>query len=326
MNAAEARRRAAVGAGEVVEPVLYTFGRSGQVSNDQIRAIALVNDGIARRLTNTMGAWLRTQVQIGLASSDPMAFIDYLHAMPERVYICVLRLEPLGGMALLELELPLVLAIIDLLLGGNGMSAAARGITEIEENILSSVLEIIMRELNEAWAAVGLHFVIDGHDTAANVARLLQPAERTLCASFQTQMQDTSGTIKFCLPAVVLNTIHRRLIAVKEQPHHRFEAGSRRVAQLMGAAPVHAALRLPKVRISSREVHALEPGYVLQLPLPRSTRAEVMVGGVRVAAARPVGKGDHRAALIERRVEEIRSADAEAKGEARAPRLGAGEA
>jgi flagellar motor switch protein FliM len=292
------------------------------MSNDQIRAIALVNDGIARRLTNTMGAWLRTQVQIGLTSTEPMVFMDYLQAMPERVYICVLRLEPLGGMALLELELSLVLAIVDLLLGGKGTSTEVREITEIEDTILESVLEIMMRELNEAWEAVGLRFAIDGHDTVANVARLLQPAERTLCVSFLMQMQDTSGTIKFCLPAVVLNTIHRRLIAVKEQPQRRFEAGSQRVAQLAGTARFKAALRLPPVKISSRDIRALEPGYVLQLNLPRTARAEMVVAGIRVSAAAPVGRGDRRSALIER---PLHSTDENNSAGAAMPQLTAGE-
>jgi flagellar motor switch protein FliM len=259
------------------ELTAYSFGRAGQMSTDQIRAIALVNDGIARKLTNTMGAWLRSQIQIGLAATDPMAFAEYLHVTPDVAYTCVLRLEPLGG---------------------TGVIDAQSTLTEIEEGVLSSVLAVLLRELNAAWEAVGLRFVIERSETLSNVARLLEPGERTLLCDFLVQVQDAKGSFNLCLPAVVLNTIHRRLVTVNDQPRRRFEGAGQRVTELVGGAEVRATLRLPTVKISSREVQALEPGYVLQLALPRYTSAELSAGGVRVCDAVPVGRGEHRAALV----------------------------
>lgn len=297
------------------EPLPYSFGRSGQMSNEQIRAIALVNDGIARKLANTMGAWLRSQVQIGLASTEPLPFSDYLRVMPDRVYACVLRLEPLGGMALLELELPLILAIVDVLLGGSGTSDGVREVTEIEETILDSVLSVIMRDLNAAWEKVGLRFSIERRESVTNVARLFPPGERTLTMTFLMQLQDTRGTFKLCLPAVVLNTIHRRLVSVNEQPQRQLEGASERVEELAGEAAVRAQLRLPPVKISSRQLQALTPGYVLELPLPRYTMAELLVNGRRVRAAVPVGRGEQRAAMIQQQDREKRVHDVQTEPE-----------
>ena len=281
------------------DPLPYSFGRSGQMSNDQIRAIALVNDGIARKLTNTMGAWLRSQVQIGLASTEPMPFSEYLRLMPDHLYTCVLRLEPLGGLALLEIELPLVLAMINVLLGGNGGAEGLREVTDIEEAILNSVLSVILRELNAAWEGVGLRFTIERREAIANVARMLPPGERTLRVTFLAQLQDVRGTFSLGLPAIVLNTIHRRLVAVSDQPQRTFEGGSQRVMELVSDVRLPAVLRLPAVRVPSHAISALEPGAVLELQLPRHTQAELQVGGIRVASAIPVGRGEHRAVLVQ---------------------------
>ena len=284
---------------ESMEPLAYRFGAPGRMSSDQIRAIAVVNDGIARRLTHTLGAWLRLQVHVGLTATEPMAFSEYLRVMPEKVYVYVLRLEPFGGMALLELELPLVLALIDVLLGGKGSPSELRDVTEIEENIFSSVLSLILREMNAAWEAVGLRFAIERREAIVNVARLLEPDERALSTVFQVQVEDARGALTICLPAVVLNSIHRRLVAVNEQPRQKFQGASERVAQLMAGSRVPLVLRLPTTRLPSSALAALEPGFVLELPISRFTPAELQARGLRLRAAVPVGRGERRAAMLQ---------------------------
>jgi flagellar motor switch protein FliM len=281
--------------------LLYNFGRSGQISNDQMRAIAMVNDGIARNLTHTLGAWLRSQVQVGLAATEQLTYSDFLASLPEPAYLGLLRLEPLGGTGLMQLDLSLAMTIIDVLLGGKGAADQVRDVTDIEQEILGSVLSVVMRELNAAWEAVGLRFTLEKREAPAQVTRLMPASERMLVVSLDVQMQDVQGTLKLCLPAVVLNTIHRRLIAVKEQPRRNFDAGGARVTELMGNARFKVAMRLPVARLSSREIRALTPGYIVPLNLPRNTQADMTLCGVPVGIAVPVGQGEHRAALMDRR-------------------------
>jgi len=290
---------------EAAEATPYNFGRAGQISNDQMRAIAMVNDGIARNLTHTLGAWLRSQVQVGLAATDQMTYAEFMERVPDPAYVCLLRLEPLGGIGLLQLDLSLAMTIIDLLLGGQGTSDSVRDVTDIEEAILASVLSVVMRELNAAWEAVGLRFTLDKREPHTRLARLMPGSERTLVVTLDVQMEGATGALKLCLPAVVLNTIHRRLIAVKEQPRRKFEDGGARVQELMGAAKFEGVLRLPATRISSREVQSLEVGSLVEFALPRYTPAEFVFGGLRVCTAVPVARGEHRAAMLERAAEVV---------------------
>jgi len=39
--------------------VAYNFGHAGQISNEQLRAISMLNDLFARNLTHNLAAWLR---------------------------------------------------------------------------------------------------------------------------------------------------------------------------------------------------------------------------------------------------------------------------
>ncbi len=298
---------AAQGAGlkeSVAEPpeaelaVLYNFGRAGQISNDQMRAISLVNDHFARNLMHTLGAWLRTQTQVVLVAGEQMPYGEFISRIPEPAYICLLRLEPLGGLGLMEIDLSLALTMVDLLLGGHGGADVTRDVTDIEDAILLSVIEVILRELNAAWEKVGLQFVFDKRDHEGKVPRLMAGAERTLCVSFDMQVLGAHGALNFCLPAVVLNTIQRRLLALSDESKPKYEAVTGRVAAILGAGRFHAVLRLPPVRLPSAAVRSLAPGVVLDLPLPKHAQAELLVGGRRLCGAQAVVRGEHRGAMI----------------------------
>src|SRR6201998_4874757 len=138
--------------------VPYNFGRAGQISNEQLRAISMLNDLFARNLTHNLAAWLRCRFQVNLVSAEQIPFNEFRMRVPEISYVTSVRLEPLGALSVLQLDLALAPPIIDLLLGGEGKEGPLRELTDIEEAILASVVEILCRELTAAWQTVGLSF------------------------------------------------------------------------------------------------------------------------------------------------------------------------
>ena len=138
-------------------------------------------------------------------------FNEFLLRIPEINYVASVRLEPLGALAVLQLDLALAPPIIDLLLGGEGRDGALRELTDIEESILASVVEIICRELTAAWQPVGLSFNFERRQMQTQVARIMSVTEKTLCLSFEIRMPHSSGLLNLAFPAVVANTILRQL-------------------------------------------------------------------------------------------------------------------
>ncbi len=87
-----------------------------------MRAISTVNDLFARNLMHTLGAWLRTPLKVKLVSGEQLPFSEFLERLSRLSYVCSVRLEPLGAVGLLELDLALAAPIVDVLLGRNGAS------------------------------------------------------------------------------------------------------------------------------------------------------------------------------------------------------------
>ena len=135
------------------------------------------------------------------------------------------------------------------------------------------------------------------------VARIMSVNEKTLCLSFEIRMPHSSGLLNLAFPAIVANTILRRLTSDwgrrrrhAPETRARMEASARQIR--MGAS-----LELPSVRVPASAVTSLQPGTILPLNLPADTIPDWRVGGQVLARAGAVRQGAHRAARIESRME-----------------------
>jgi flagellar motor switch protein FliM len=285
----------------------YSFSSAGQISTEQLRAISMLNDLFARNLTHNLAAWLRTRFQVNLVSAEQIQFNEFVLRIPEISYVASVRLEPLGALSVLQLDLALAPPIIDLLLGGDGKDGPLREITDIEESIMASVVEIICRELTAAWQPVGLSFNFERRQMQTQVARIMSVNEKTLCLSFEIRMPHSSGLLNLAFPAVVANTILRRLTS--DRGGRRRHAGETRVRMETMARRISfgSSLRLPSVRLAASSLENLKPGTVLRLDLPANTQPVWQVGGQSLFQAQAIRQGPHRAARIERAINEVES-------------------
>jgi flagellar motor switch protein FliM len=276
----------------------WSFSRSGQISNEQLRAISMINDIFARNLTHHLGAWFRSRVQVSLVSAEQIQFSEFLLRIPELAYVCSVRLDPLRATSVLQMDLTTAPSMIDLLLGGEGKATEAHELTDIEESILSGVVEAICRELTMAWQPVGLSFSFEKRQMQTQTPRLIPVSEKTLCLSFELRLAESSGLLNLAFPAVASNTILRRLAGERSRQRRHAEETRRRVRELAGECRTGTALHLPPVRVAAESLGELRPGAILRLNLPARTPAQFHAGGVVLFSAAPVGQGEHRAARL----------------------------
>ncbi|MGA2349364.1 MAG: FliM/FliN family flagellar motor switch protein [Terracidiphilus sp.] len=284
--------------------VPYNFASAGQISTDQLRAISMLNDLFARNLTHNLAAWLRSRFQVNLVSAEQIPFNEFLLRIPEISYVASVRMEPLGALAVLQLDLALAPPIIDLLLGGEGRDGPLRELTDIEESILASVVEIICRELTAAWQPVGLSFNFERRQMQTQVARIMSVTEKTLCLSFEIRMPHSSGLLNLAFPAVVANTILRRLTS--DWSRRRRHGDDTRARMEMTARRIRfgGSLQLPSVRLAASAIENLEVGTVLRLDMAANTLPEWRVGGQALSTAQAIRQGAHRAARLEQPIPE----------------------
>jgi flagellar motor switch protein FliM len=291
------------------------FRQSARISKEQLRSVSQLHELFARNLSHSLGAYLRLAFEVNLVSAEQLSYGEFLQRIPEVTYLVSVALRPVGISAALEIDLPLAFPIIDVLLGGPGRAeATVREITEIEEQILESVVKIIGRELENTWRPVlDVQFAFDQRLRQADISRLMPPSEKILSLSFEIRMPEARGMLNLALPAAVANALLRKLT---QQASYRKQRGTvdstlqmrRRLENCV--FPVQLVLPEQPVRIS--RFLSLEPGNVLKLDCSLGTTASLLVSGKKLFTARPVRIGGRRAAQVEGHVYSLNSSKREA--------------
>jgi flagellar motor switch protein FliM len=233
---------------------------------------------------------------------------EFLQRIPEVTYMVSMSIRPMGVSAAIEIDLPLAFPIIDVLLGGPGRAEpTVREITEIEEQILESVVKIIGRELETTWVQVlEVQFAFDSRLRQADISRLMPPSEKILTLSFEIRMPESRGMLNIALPAAVANALLRKLT---QQASYRKQRGTTDSTSQMLRRLDHCVfpvqLVLPKQRIRASQILSLEPGDVLKLDYSLGAAADILVSGKELFHARPVRAGCRRAAQVDDRAHSL---------------------
>jgi len=221
-------------------------------------------------------------------------------------YLASCKLAPFSARGLIQLDLAIAFPLIDVLLGGEGTGKPpTREITEIEEQILETVMRIICRELQTAWQALALEFQFEQRQQPGQVQQLLPAEERILCLSFEVIMKDCRGTMSLAVPAVISSALLRKLSIASPRFYTRL--GSANSADQLRRLLLACAFRLElgmTVAAGSRQLADLTPGMVLAFNRRADASAELAARGRPIFQAAVARRGNTRAAHIVAAVED----------------------
>jgi flagellar motor switch protein FliM len=246
-------------------------------------------------------AYLRIGFQAGLASAEHLSYREFLGNVPERSYLGSVKLAPFGATALIQMDIAIAFPLIDVLLGGEGVGLPpSRETTEIEEQILETVMRIICRELQAVWQPLGIEFVFEQRQHPGRVQHLMAVEEKILALSFEVNMKDCRGLVSVALPAVISNALLRKISAGRPRSQARLGTPDtpEHLRHRLMSCPFRFELELGLSAPSASQVAALEPGMVLPLKRRADRLAELLCGGKSVFQARVARIGTMRAALV----------------------------
>jgi flagellar motor switch protein FliM len=290
------------------------FRQSARISKEQLRSVSQLHELFARNLTHSLGAYLRLAFEVNLVSAEQLNYGEFLQRIPEVTYLVSMALRPMGVSAAFEIDLPLAFPIVDVLLGGPGRAeAAVREITEIEEQILESVVRIIGRELENTWQPVlEAQLTFDQRLRQADISRLMPPNEKILCLSFEIRMPEARGMLNVALPAAVANALLRKLT---QQASYRKQRGTTDSTSQMRKRLDHCMfplqLVLPGRGIRVSQILSLRKGDVLKLDCYLGEAAHLLVSGKALFHAHPVRTRTRRAAQVDGRVRSLEAVQKE---------------
>ena len=282
------------------------FRRERQINKDQVRSVRSLHETFARNLGHSLGAYLRVLFEVNLASVEQLPYSDLLKRIPEPTYTASFNLQPLAEVGAAQIDLSVAFPVIDLLLGGQGKGETElRDATEIETEILESVVKLICRELQATWQTLlDLEMHFDQRLNRAAMQRLLPPDERVLTLSFEIHMPEAQGLLNLVFSGGAANALLKKL--AQQWTHRKYRGptlGDTLEHNRILRCNFPAELSLGGIRVLGRDLLDLAPGRVLVLRKRIEEPARLHIGSQQAFLAVPVRQGSMRAARVIDRLE-----------------------
>jgi flagellar motor switch protein FliM len=281
----------------------YDFLRPSKFSKEQIRTIYMLHETYGRLWSSTLSGVLRNYVSMSVSSVDQVTYQEFMQSIPNPTITATFTLSPLEGKALMEFSPTIGFPIIDRLLGGSGQSKVqARELTEIEEHVVSNLIDEGMVFLREAWSSmIDLNPELQDIESNPLFVQIVPPNDMILLITMETRIGNFSGIINIIYPYVVLEPILSLLSA-----QTLYAVGSRgateesreRTRRVLNRVEVPLSVELGTAHCTFRELLGLELNDIIVLSTKTTDDLLARVGGVPKFRCVPGLAGKQRAAKV----------------------------
>lgn len=193
----------------------YDFKRPNKFSKEQLRTLHLIYDNFSRLVSNFLSAYLRSNIQIKLATVEQLTYEDFILSVPTPTLLTVFNQEPLPGSAVFETNSGFIFPIIDLLFGGPGlMPKKVRDLTDIEVGVLKNLYNKLLENITIVWSDIyELKPSIQALETNPQLNQIISPNETVVVITLSTNINNQAGLINICMPFMHLEPVLSKLTA-----------------------------------------------------------------------------------------------------------------
>jgi len=262
---------------------LYDFKRPNRVSKEQLRAFRGIHDKMARSLASEISSIMRSIVEIQLHSVDQMTYGEFLMSLPSPTSFNVFSMKPLDGSGILEINPSIVFSMVDRLLGGKGDPYdTSREFSDIELNLLDTVLREIMSNLKDAWAPVTeLYPVVESKESSPNVIQIVAQNEIVVMVVMEIVIGHSSGMMNLCYPVITLEPVLSKMASrdFMLSEINTKKSRNKELKALLGGARVTLDASIGSANLTIRELLDLDVDDIIRLDRPANDEVIISADG-----------------------------------------------
>ena len=281
----------------------YDFSRPTKFSKEHLRTLEFIFEHYARLISTNLPVYLRKSVQVSVMNSESSTYNEFTNSLSSPIILGIINFAPLNGSAIMEVDTNLGYAMLDRMLGGNGVPLEkSREFSEIEQIIIQKILVMFTQLLREPWKnVIELSPVLNRMETNAQFAQVIAPGDMVAIVTLSLKIGDIEGFMNICLPFFTLEDVMDKLntkywySTMQENRDENYEAY---VESMIRKVDVPIRAVLGKSTISVSDFMNLQVGDCIRLDSGVDQDMNIYVGNIKKFTALPGTERDSYAVRI----------------------------
>ena len=284
----------------------YDFANQDRVIRGRMPTLDVINKRLARMFSTSISATMRGAADISIRDTKMIKFAEFQSSIPVPANIHMFKLEPLRGHALLVVDTPLVFQVIEYYFGGTpggALRVEGREFTSIENRIIRKVVDIFLRNFEEAWAPIyPLAPTYARSEMNPQFAVIGLPIDLMVIVRFQVELETAEGGMTLALPYSALEPIRDKLYSGFQSDHLETDASWKmRVNEQLRELEVEMCVELGTASITAQRLMGLRRGDVITLDQYADTPLVAKIQGTpKLKGKAGVAKGNKALSIVGR--------------------------
>ncbi len=270
----------------------YDFVRPAKFSKEHLRTLEIIFEHYGRLLATNLPVYLRKNVQVEVINSEALTYSEFSNSLSNPVVLGITNFSTLPGNVVLELAPNLAFAMIDRMLGGQGVALEkTREFSEIELAIMERVFNTCVELLRVPWeTVVDISPRLERIETNSQFAQIISPSEMIALVTLNITIGDVDGLMNICLPFLCLEDVMDKLntkywfSTMKDTEDGAYQ---QTIEYLISKANIPVKALLGKSSISVSDFTNLQIGDVIRLDTKVEDELSIYVGNIRKFTALP---------------------------------------
>jgi flagellar motor switch protein FliM len=263
----------------------YDLTNQDRVIRGRMPTLDIIYERFIRLYRMSLSNALRKVATISIISTDLLKFGEFVNTLPIPSCMCIMRFESLHGPALLVFESKLAYALVDSFFGGTDRpytKIEGKEFTRIELSIMHKVMDLAIKDLEEAWAPV--------HKTDISFMRtevnpqfvgVVPPSDVIISTTFEVELENASGTIALVIPYATIEPIKNKLNASFQTESDRVDKEwTAKMEEHLRNAEANVLVNLGVASITVGDLVNLNLGDIIPLSQDADGELQVLVEGV----------------------------------------------
>lgn len=289
----------------------YDFRHPSKFSREHTQTLHAVHEMFGRLLSTQLTTQLRLPVQIEVISIDQLTYDEFMRSITNPTVVLIYRMDPLNGNILFEFTPGTAISLIERLLGGPGkIPPKPRELTDIEQTLMTNIMNKGMYSFREAWKNLvpDLKPLQQNLETNPRFVQISGPSDSVMVISFEIRLGESTGSMRLCLPyptvEALLPQLNRQYFIAQNVRKEEAKQTTSEILKRLEEVEVRVSLILGQTDISMHDLLALQSGDVLCLNTHIHQELPVLVENNLKFRGKPGTSGRKLAAQITDIVEE----------------------
>jgi len=268
----------------------YDFKSPRKFTKDRIKMLDGIFENYARNINSRLNGLMRTNCEIELESAEEQRYYEFSNALSEGDVLTLSFMEYNKKAevmpVLLYISTPLMLSMIDRMLGGYGAIDesldADYSMTSLELRIYETIMHILVENMGESWSNyINLKFNYGRVEPNPTLVQPLSLDETVVLMNMQIKFPNCDGNLTVCLPGMLLSNLFREIDRLNMMPTNENDKTRASILDSIQNTRIELVGEMCHTQLSFGDIYHLRKGDVIDLNRPKDAPVYINIGNKR---------------------------------------------